>query len=349
MDVVLIDGSFGEGGGQILRTAVSLSALTGKPVKVTNIRRGREEPGLKPQHIAAVKAVADLCNAETSGLFEGSLEVFFHPQKIRGGKIKVDVGTAGSISLVSQALLPPSFFAGDKVVFEVSGGTDVRWSPPVDYLRNVMLPIIAKAGFRSSLELKRRGYFPAGGGRVSIKVDSIKEIKPFVLVYRGAIQSIKGLSFAHEELMKKNVAVRQAKSARTRIYNFVSNQGFNGDINISVEYSPADSFGCGITLWAQTEHSVLGASALGEKSRRAEEVGFEAADNLIREISSNAALDEYMGDQIIPYLALAGGRVGVSRITSHILTNIEVVNRFGFDVKAEGNIITCNRNLFQHP
>lgn len=346
MDTVLIDGSLGEGGGQVLRTSVALSALTGKSVRISNIRLGRSEAGLKPQHVAAVKAVADLCGAQTDNVCEGSLEIGFVPGDIRAGKIKADIKTAGSVTLVLQALLLPSFFAGDKVILEVRGGTDVNWSPSVDYFRSVFLKAIGKAGFNANLELNRRGYHPAGGGKVGVDVFPAKNIVPFDLSSRGKILSIQGLSHAHQALAKGDVALRQAKNARTQIYNVVSNHGFKGDINISLEYSQAESYGCGITVWANAENSVLGVDALGEKSKRAEQVGSEAAKNLIPELLSNAALDKHMADQIIPYLAVAGGRVTVSQVTPHTSTNVEVANKFGFDVRIDGNMIVSRKTLF---
>jgi RNA 3'-phosphate cyclase len=337
--MISIDGSFGEGGGQILRTSLALSAVTGQAVRIDNIRVSRTEPGLKGQHIASIRAVADLCKAQTEDVSMGSLELTFRPGVIRTGKVKIDTKTAGSATLVLQALLFPAFFSKEKVVLEVRGGTDVTWSPSVDFLKNVTLPIIGQAGFHAGLELSKRGYFPAGGGEIIVNVSPIRSIKPFNLTQRGRILSVNGMSHAHNALEEGMVALRQAKSARTQVYNVLSNHGFTGDIGISIEYVPAESYGSGITLWAQTENSILGVESLGERSKRAEVVGKEVANKLITELMTNAPLDKHMGDQIIPYLAVAGGTVKASEITSHTKTNVEVCNKFGFDVRIEGDKI----------
>ena len=339
--MIEIDGSLGEGGGQILRTSVALSAVTGIPVRIDNIRLGRAEPGLKAQHMAGIRAVADLCNAETEDVSLGSLEVGFTPGAIRTGKVKIDTRTAGSTTLVLQALLFPAFFARNKVTLEVRGGTDVTWSPSADYLKHVTLPVIRQAGFNAKLELTRRGYFPAGGGEIVVEVSPLKGVKEFNLQSRGRILSVNGLSHSNKALEGAGVALRQAKSARTMLYNVLSNHGFTGEIGISIEYAEAQSIGSGITLWAETEKTVLGSLEVGEKSKRAEVVGNEAAKNLITELLTNAGLDKHMGDQIIPYLAIAGGKVSVSEVTAHTKTNVEVVNRFGFDVKIEENVISA--------
>ncbi|MFZ2455927.1 MAG: RNA 3'-terminal phosphate cyclase [Candidatus Altiarchaeia archaeon] len=336
-----IDGSSGEGGGQILRTAVSMAAVTGEPVKVFNIRAGRDKSGLMPQHFSAVQAVADLCGAKVEGLTLGSDKIVFSPGKLRGGKYNVDVGTAGSVTLVLQALMLPAFFAPVKVSLVVQGGTDVKWSPSIDYLRYVFLPLIGKFGCRASVDLSSRGYYPAGGGKVIAEILPSK-LKSLELLKSGKIASVKGLSHAHLGLKGAKVAERQVKGAEYAIRNDLLDKGFPGGLAIAQEYVNTPSYGSGITLWAGTENSIIGADALGEKGRRAEDVGIEAGKHLIEDVSSNAALDRYMADQIIPYLALAGGTVSVSEITGHVRSNIGVVNAFGCDVSIKGRRISSS-------
>ena len=158
-----IDGSFGEGGGQILRSCLALSAVMGKEVRIFNIRAGRSEPGLKAQHLTGAKALATICNASSQGLDIGSTEFVFRPGRIEGGSFSFDVGTAGSITLVLQALMPLLPFAPGKMSIEVRGGTDVNWSPPIDYLRLITIPVLANMGFTNSLEVTNRGHYPKGG------------------------------------------------------------------------------------------------------------------------------------------------------------------------------------------
>jgi RNA 3'-phosphate cyclase len=293
--MIEIDGSQGEGGGQMLRTAVALSAVTGKPLRISNIRANRSNPGLAAQHLAGVKAVAELCGGDVKGLALGSREMEFVPGKIVSGKLNIDVGTAGSVSLVLQALMIPALFADGPLRIQVRGGTDVSHSPSIDYLRHVTLPILRRVGFDGEITLLQRGYYPKGGGRIVLEVNSVNGLKGIDLLERGKILSVKGISNAHRGLEERKVASRQAKSARTIVFNRLSNTGFDGAIRIEEEYVNALSLGSGITLYAGCEHSVLGVCVLGERSRSAESVGSEAAEDLAEELFSGAALDRQCG------------------------------------------------------
>lgn len=341
--MLVIDGSTGEGGGQIIRTAVAMSAITQEPVKITNIRANRPAPGLGAQHFSAIDAVAKLCSAEVSGLKIGSREVIFKPGLIEPKKLNIDVGTAGSVTLILQSLMIPAAHAKGEININIRGGTDVRWSPPIDYLRFVTLPILKKFGYLGEVMLLKRGFYPKGGGRVKVKIRGIKRLKKINLKKRGNFKKIYGISYAHVNLKKAEVAKRQMKSARPMLFNELSklinstpNQDF---IKIKQEYQDTLSYGSGITLWAEFENTIIGADSLGERGKRAEIVGYEAAKNIIKEINSGACLDKYMADQVIPYLALSGGAVKVSEITKHARTNMTIVNKFGFNVKIDGNII----------
>lgn len=342
--MILIDGSEGEGGGQILRTSVALSAATGKPVKVCNIRAKRDVPGLRPQHLHAVKAVADLCDAEVSGLYTGSSEIVFKPGEVRGGRFSVDVGTAGSAVLVMQAFMFPAMYASEKTVLRVSGGTDVIRSPTADYLKHVTLKVFERFfGYRGNLEIKRRGYYPAGGGVLELSVEPIAGLKEVCVKEAGSITSVGGVSHAHKDLASRSVAERQAKSARIFLYNRLAGSGVDVSPDICIEYCDTLSHGSGLTLYAVTENSVIGSDSLGSKGRRAEEVGREAAAKLVDVLQSKAALDPYMGDQVVPYLAVAGGCVSVSSVSLHASTNIDVVNRFGFRVRVDGCVLCADK------
>ena len=175
MRVVEIDGSMGEGGGQILRYSLSLSALTLKPVRIYNIRAKRSNPGLRPQHLTAVKALATITNAHVEGDRVGSMEIYFEPRRRRPGSYRFDIGTAGSISLVIQAILPTLLFSGGYTRVDITGGTDVSWSPPIDYMRYVFLHNLSLFGARVSIKLIRRGHYPRGGGRVILEVEPVKD------------------------------------------------------------------------------------------------------------------------------------------------------------------------------
>lgn len=336
--MIEIDGSQGEGGGAVVRVSIALSAVTGKEIRINNIRAKRSNPGLRAQHLTGIRAVAELCNAEVEGDELHSKEIEFKPSEIQARKINVDVGTAGSITLVLQALMVPAIFADDRVKIKITGGTDVKWSPPIDYLRSVTLPLLQRFGYDGKVEVERRGYYPEGGGKVTAEFGP-SEFTGIDLTERGRILSAEGVSHAHQNLEKDRVARRQARSARPLLYNRLSNEGVDSDIVIKQEYCESPSYGSGLVLWVKTENSVIGSDSLGEKGRTAERVGQDAAKNLLRELDSGAPLDRWMGDQIVPYLALAGGAVRVSEITEHARTNVMLANKFGFDVRIDRDVM----------
>src|SRR5271157_4709150 len=176
-----------EGGGQIVRTTIALSALTGKPIKLTKIRDKRPNPGLQAQHVVAVKAVGAICNAETTGLTQGSQELTFTPHGHVAGRWSFDVGTAGSIPLILQALMPAAAYAPSDVTLDLTGGTDVRWSPTIDYLRLIHLPLLQSMGYRAIIQLQRRGHYPKGGGHVTITINPPRYLKAITLLDRGEL------------------------------------------------------------------------------------------------------------------------------------------------------------------
>ncbi|MDD1736779.1 MAG: RNA 3'-phosphate cyclase, partial [Methanothrix sp.] len=224
--MIEIDGSYGEGGGQIVRTAVVLSAVTGKAVLIKKIRQGRPKPGLAPQHAQAIRTLGEICNAEIKGAEPGSSEVLFCPQEICGGSRRVEIGTAGSATLLMQCLLPALLHADERTSLHVQGGTDVRWSPTVDYFRNVFLPAISLFGGKAGLKLLRRGYYPRGQGEVILEVEPSR-LKPAHIFYKpfNPDQSrISGIS--HCSNLPRHVAERQASSAIERLHE----AGFEAEI-----------------------------------------------------------------------------------------------------------------------
>uniref|UniRef100_A0A7J3ZLH6 RNA 3'-terminal phosphate cyclase n=1 Tax=Fervidicoccus fontis TaxID=683846 RepID=A0A7J3ZLH6_9CREN len=324
----VIDGSMGEGGGQILRTTLALSAVTGMPVRIVNVRAKRKNPGLQRQHLTGVKAVAALSNARVRGAELGSTILEFEPRGLRGGTFRFDIGTAGSVTLVLQAVLPILPFLPEPVEITVTGGTDVPWSPTIDYVRGVLVRILEKLGFNLQVVLHRRGHYPRGGGIVEYKVDDPpRKLKPVELVDRGGILRVAGIS--HSIKLPQHVAERQASSAMRVIKSRLGGI----DIDIRVESDPqgenALGPGSGIAVWAEFEGSILGADSLGARGKRAEVVGEEAAAKLVEDVETGAALDRHMSDMIIPLLALASGKSTVScaRLTLHAQTNIMVVGR----------------------
>ncbi len=321
--MIEIDGSYGEGGGQILRTAVAMAAHLGTSCRIKEIRRGRPKPGLRAQHLAGVQALAKICHAEVEGLQLGSQEVIFKPREVTGGKLHIDVGTAGAIGLILQTLMLPAIKAPSPLQLRITGGTDVSWAPTAGYLMKVAFPLLGRMGYQGKMVVNKRGYFPRGGGDVSAELKGTL-LSPLKLLDRGGVLMIEGISHASEALRTRKVAERQREGA----IKVLEKSPF--PYEIEVEYGPTLSSESGIDLWALSENTILGSNALGARGKRAEEVGAEAASVLLKQIRSGAALDEWMGDQILPFLAAAGGEstVSVPRITEHLRTNLWVINHF---------------------
>ncbi len=339
--MVEIAGDMLEGGGQIVRTAVALAALLGKEVRIIKIRDRRPNPGLQAQHVTAVKAVAAVCSAETEGLTQGSRELVFRPRGHVAGKFRFDVGTAGSIPLILQAAMPSAAYAPGRVEFELIGGTDVPWSPTIDYLRLVELPVLELMGYRAELMVHRRGHYPKGGGHVTMAIQPSKAMQAVRLTERGAKLGVKGIS--HCVKLPSHVAQRQADAARKEL-----NANDVRDVNIAIEtYPPSQdphvAPGSGIVLAMKFANgAILGADRIGERGKPAERVGEEAAKNLLAESESEATVDRHMGDILVPFMAVAEGRseIRVSKITTHTLTNIKVAEILAdvkFNVQAEPN------------
>ncbi|CAI1492254.1 RNA 3'-terminal phosphate cyclase [Thermococcus nautili] len=330
MEWVEIDGSYGEGGGQILRTAVALSVITGKPVRIHRIRANRPNPGLRPQHLHGILALKELSNAKVKGAKVGSTVLEFVPGRAEPKHIKVPIKTAGSITLVLQALLPAMAFVGGS--FEVTGGTDVPWSPSVDYLRHVTLFALEKMGLRAEIELRRRGHYPKGGGLVLGRVERWEERKPLVALEWRKIERFAGIS--HATNLPAHVAERQAKSAEEKLRSL-----YSVPVEIEREVSRSLGPGSGIVVWAETDSLRLAGDALGKRGKPAEVVGREAAEELIEQLTPRKAVDRFLGDQLIPFMAFTGGEIGVAEITNHLVTNVWVVEQFlGKTFEVEGEI-----------
>jgi RNA 3'-phosphate cyclase len=316
--MIEIDGSHGEGGGQILRTAISLSAITKKPVRILNIRANRPNPGLNYQHVISIQSVVKLCNADVKGLGKGSKEVEFSPHKIKGGKFHFDILTAGSTTLVLQACLLPSLFADDTTEFRITGGTDVKWSPPIDYFRFVFSPMLHKMGAEFSVVMGRRGHYPKGGGEVIARLKPVEKLTPLSLQERGELKGISGI--AHVSNLPNKICERMKQTTLLKLVDCK-------EVHISEEYfaqgqDPAHSVGTGIVLWANYENTILGANGLGERGLPAERVGQSACEALLTEINSKATLDIHAADQFLSYMALAKGKSTflAREITNHAKT-----------------------------
>ncbi len=334
--MIEIDGGYLEGGGQILRTATALSAITRKPCRIFNIRKSRPKRGLMPQHLLGLKAVSDLCNGKLEGGFLGSEEIRFYPGKIIPKDLHLRIKTAGSITLCLQSLLPVGLFASKPIkIFFQGGGTDVPFSPTFDYFRYVFLRVLKKMGAKVEVNVLKRGFFPEGGAKVEVKIWPCK-LKNLNLTKRKKLKKILAISVASESLQKRKVAERQISGVRGIL------SSLKLPFESRIEYSKTLSPGSSLCLVAEFENTILGSDTLGKLGKSAEEIGQECALDLLKEEKSKACIDRFLADQILIYLALANKEswVKVSQVTTHFQTNIWTIEKFlsgGFELK--NNII----------
>jgi RNA 3'-phosphate cyclase len=333
--MIEIDGSHGEGGGQILRTAISMSAVTQESARILNIRAGRPKPGLSAQHVTSIEAVSELCDAEVDGLFPGSKEITFRPGQLVGGNFEFDVGTAGSISLIVLSCLLPAATSRATIRLNVKGGTDVRWSPPMDYLKLVHMAMAKMFGVTFDTEITSRGFYPEGGGEVAVEINPAGRLTGAQISSPGQVRRIEGVAFAQN--LPDHVLTRMKHAATKQLVG-------SKEVKIDSNLSKGRSTGAGIVLASVCENTVLGQSALGEKGVRAEALGEGCAQDLMETVRSGATVDEHMLDQILPYMALADGPslVTAEGMTSHAETNIWVLEKFvgrRFDVKKVGDLV----------
>lgn len=321
--MITVDGSMMEGGGQLLRMATAYSAILGEPFMIHSVRAGRSQPGLRPQHLTTLRAAAELTEAELSGAELGSTTVTFKPKNIRGGNYRFDIGTAGSVTLLLQCLAPIAAYADRRVELHITGGTAVRWSPPTPFLENIVWRAFDAMGLRCSLEVRRHGFYPKGGGEVKAVVEPTETLKPF-LPKHESVGTVYGVSLCGR--LPRHVAERQAASAtetlnQSGLKSRVSVSHLDGD---EAPYSP----GSLVCLWA--DNMFLGSDSLGERGKPAEKVGHEAAMSLVDQIRTGAVVDLHTSDHMILPCSLAEGEssFSTSRLTLHTLTAVELAKMF---------------------
>ncbi len=332
--MLILDGA--DAGGQFVRTACALSAITGKAIKIINIRGARPEPGLKIQHIEGIRALGELCAAEIKGLEKGSRELDFVPKKFEEKDLEIKISSAGSIGLVLQALLIAAirFEKPVKINF-IGGGTWGKWAPPILYLNNVLFPLMDS---RLEIDIKRDGFYPKGGADVEVTVKPFKPA-PIEKMEKGKLLEINIFSIASQLLQKASVAERQASAAEGEL-----KKKFSVPMKSDIKYVPSVSAGSGILVVGKYEHSFLGGDAIGEIGKKAEAVGREAVKNFLSEITG--AVDRHSADMILPYMAYSGGSFMTSSITHHIIANCSVIEKFlpvKFEIDKEKNAVNVRR------
>ncbi|XP_049788249.1 RNA 3'-terminal phosphate cyclase [Schistocerca cancellata] len=344
-----IDGGVLEGGGQILRLAASFSYLTKVPIKVRNIRAGRSKPGLMAQHLKGLELVQKLSGGQLVGAEMGSTEVTFFPGERRGGgEFSADTQTAGSVGLLIQVALPCALFSSTTTILQLRGGTNAEMAPQFDYTTEVFRPLLERFGATFDYKLLRRGYFPRGGGEVHIRVNPVRQLKPIKMIDGGKILRIWGWAFVAGTLPIKLASV-MADSATVALQ-----RAFKGvEINIEAykeREEDAVGNGSGINIVAETTTGcILGASGLGKRDVRPEQVGKQAADDLISTVETGACVDPHAQDQMVVLMALADGisQVKVGPVTQHTETAIYIAKSLSeakFNIIKQGpnsNIIEC--------
>ena len=335
--MIEIDGSYGEGGGQILRTALSLSCLLGKPFRIYDVRKGRARPGLAPQHLVAVRAAQRLTRAEVSGDAKGSTELTFSPRGVSGGEFAFDIGTAGSTSLVLQTMIPALLFSGGKSRVTLSGGTHVPFSPSFHYLVEVFAPFLRRLGVEIRLEIESFGFYPRGGGRIRAEIRPAREVVPLRVRARGEVVRLDGISAVGN--LPLSIAERQKGALLETLLPKL--RQLESPVRIELKSVPTPGQGTFVFLRGEFAGSVAGFTSLGARGKRAEAVGEEAAREFLAYHETEGALDPHLADQIVLYLSLGAGEsvFTTTSVTRHLLTNLWVIGQFhDFRYRIDGEL-----------
>lgn len=343
--MLTIDGT--DGGGQMLRTALSLAVVTDTPFRLEEVRGSRPNPGVQPQHLAAIELATDYCDADVEGAALEADSVTFRPGAVRDPSVSVDVRTAGSITLLFDTLLPIAATVDEPLEVTATGGTDVKWSPTVGYLQQVKLPLLARFGVQANVDLEKTGFYPVGGGEATLGAKPTS-LSPVVLDRRGALERVDVYSKASASLEDAEVADRQAARARERL----DDAGFSTNLG-AIDYVESRSAGSSLLLRGVYEETIVGVDVIGERGKPSEAVADDAVDQFEAVHEEGGAVDAHMADQIMVFLALAGGRVRIPRVTDHVRTNLTVLDAFGSDVsverEAEGSAILAASPLDSSP
>jgi RNA 3'-terminal phosphate cyclase (ATP) len=334
-----IDGAAKSGSGTIVRTAVALAALLGEELFLYNIRAKREKSGLRPQHLRAVRAVAELCGGELDGAAVGSMELRFRPgRRLSGGGYVWDIGTAGSTTMLALTVLPVAAFADKPSVFRIRGGLFQDFAPSAFYTQHVLLPALGEMGLAAELEIVRPGYVPKGGGIIELRVEPLPgRLRPLVRTeLRGALR-FWGISLS-SHLRERKVSERMAKRCQT----ILRRRGIAAPFSI-LHDETASQPGAALALFAEDAHGArLGADRAGAPRRSAEEIGEAVARMLLEDLDSGATVDRHLADQLIPYAALAEGesRYLIPRVTDHVESNLWLVEEIlGASWEIRGNTL----------
>jgi len=345
METVFIDGSTGEGGGQILRTSLALSCIAGKALHIDNIRAARRNPGLAKQHLVCVQAARQICGGQCKGATLASKVLDFQPGRIRPGNFSFDIGSAGSASLVIQTVLPALFLADQPSTVTVTGGTYNPMAPPFDFLSETFLPAIATAGFQADCRQLKSGFFPAGGGKITIDIQPWQKNASQKIDFCGPVEQAQIYARIYTAKLPERVAQRQKR--------LLSESGL--DLQDIEHVDVTDSVGAGNCVmirlcprrFASQNRSREGSritvfTAFGMKGKPSEQVVGEVVAQAKDFLASGAGIDRFLADQLLIYMALAkGGCYTTNELSAHLQTNIEIIQKFlpvSFNVEHQGQI-----------
>lgn len=332
---IQIDGSQGESGGQILRTALALSMITGQAFELINIRAGRKKPGLMRQHLVCVEASQQISQAYTEGAELHSQRLYFSPQHVQSGKYQFQIGSAGSTTLVLQTLLPALLLQNEASELTISGGTHNPLAPTADFIEHCFLPVLAKLGIESEFKLNKAGFFPVGAGEIQIKIQSWQHRNRLCLLDRGSLQKTEAFA-ATLNLPEEAKIVQRELATLDRELDLDTQQQF---------YLNGISQGNTLFIRVEYQHHVQLFTALGEMRKSSEQVASQLAKQVKQYLNSQAAIDEYLADQLLLPLALGqGGEFNAQCISEHTRTQAAMIEKF---IDCEIEFVELDKKLYQ--
>lgn len=318
--MIHIDGSFGEGGGQIVRSSLALSMVTGKPFRVEKMRAGRRKPGLMRQHLTAVRAAASICGAKLIGDAIGSTELTFEPGAVKAGDYTFAIGTAGSATLVLQTVLPALLLADGPSVLTLEGGTHNPFAPPFDFLVKAYLPLVNRMGPRVEVMFERAGFYPAGGGRFVVKIEPVNSLTSIEVMERGEPRSQSATAIVAN--LARHIAERELKTIGRKL-------NWGEDRLSVVEIRDTPGPGNIVMIEVESEHVTEVFTGFGEVGRSAEAVAGQALDHYMKYACSDAPIGEYLTDQLMLPMAIAGaGAFRSTGLSRHATTHMELIRQF---------------------
>jgi len=334
METVYVDGSEGEGGGQILRTSLALACITGKTLHIENIRAARRNPGLARQHLSCVHAARQICEGQCEGAALSSQSLRFQPGPVRGGDFTFDIGSAGSASLVVQTVLPALFMANGPSTVTVTGGTHNPWAPPFDFLSETFLPAIENAGFDARCELNKHGFFPAGGGKITLHIQPWKG---------GMGRAINLCELSEQRQIHARIyTARLPGHIAERQRKLLLHSGLTIKHIEHIEVTDSDGPGNCVMLRLCSERGTTVFTAFGQRGKPSEKVVAEVVGMARDFLESGAAVDHFLADQLVLYMAISkGGCCTTNELSSHLMTNIETIKKFlpvGFATEPQGRL-----------